>query len=374
MFSHKLIEAARRAPGGAGTDNRITFSLAADVVDPVTNQLIHRAGEQVTLAVAPADVNVQTEELDTYLGGYAPFGFGADLASKVVPVDKEAAQRRDFSKENAFEVVEVRSGRNGAIREIDHKSELLSYRVQEYALATFIPWATENDATSLYNIRAAAGEMIMWKLQLAREVRVWTDLTTTANWDSNNYSSLGASYKWNTGASKNPRADIHARIKASAQPVTDIFLNPDVAYHLLSDTEVRNFMKQMLGDGAPSADIAAAADSGEYGVQTFRIPGLPPVHIVPSKKLNTGTGALEYCLGNHVVLVTNQPGVPRDGNRIATHYTFRHRGRSGTGVTTNEYAPQGRGINGGTMYEVGYSEDSFFASKIAGGLIADVLS
>ncbi len=361
---HLALSALRQA---SATPGQVSFTLAED-------SPLGRAGQIVTMAVTPADVSVQTQELDTYLGGYAPFGFAADMVSKVIPVDKEAAQRRDFSKENAFENVPVTSGRNGAIHEVDHRSALTSYRVQEYALATFIPWATENDATALYNVRAAAGEMVSWKLALAREVRIWTDLTTLNNWDTNNRTQLTTNFKWNTGSTKNPRGDLHARVKASAQPVTDVFVNPDVAFWFLSDTEVRAYMKQMLGDSAPSPEIAASADSGAYGVQTFTVPGLPPIHICPAKVLNQSTGALDYCLGNHVVLVTNQPGVPRDGNRIATHMTFRHRGRSGTGVTTNEYIPQGRGINGGTMFEMGYAEDKFFASTIAGGFIGDVLS
>ena len=366
QFLH--FDAMRRARGAI--NGQMEFRITENAIIDGTP---YRAGDLVTLAVVPSDVTNQTEELDTYLGGYTPFGFGADMVSKVVLVDKEAGTRRDFAKENAFEVVNVESGRSGAIREIDHASSTSSYRVKDYALASFIPWQTENDAASLYNIRAATGDTINIKLALAREVRVWTELTTTSKWNANNYATLLAAYKWNTGASRNPRADIHARIKASAQPVTDIFINPDVAYYLLSDTDMRAYMRQMLGDAAPGPDVAAAADSGDYGVQSFRVPGLPPIHIVPSKKLNTSTGNLDFCLGNHVVLATNQPGVPRDGNRIATHYTFRTKGRSGTGVVTNEYVPQGRGINGGTMFEVGYAEDQFFASNIAGGLISDVL-
>lgn len=351
----------------------MNFRLVEDAKGQ-NGELLGKAGEVVTLAVMPADVTNQTEELDTYLGGYVPFEFAADLVSKVVLVDKEAANRRDFSKENAFEEVDVTAGRFGAIKQIDHRSETGSYRVKDYALATYIPWATENDAMALYNVRAAAGETIGWKLALAREVRIFTALTTTSNWATANYTSILAAGKWNTGGSKNPRADIHARIKASAQPVTDIFMNPDVAFYLLGETDFRAYMKQMLGDAAPGVDVAAAAQAGSAGVQTFTVPGLPPFHICPAKKLNLSTGALDYVLGNHVVLVTNQPGVPRDGNRIATHYTYRTKGRSGTGIVTNEYIPQGKGINGGTMFEMGYSEDAFFASNIAGGLIYDVLS
>jgi hypothetical protein len=36
--------------------------------------------------------------------------------------------------------------------------------------------------------------------------------------------------------------------------------------------------------------------------------------------------------------------------------------------------PQGRGPNGGTMFETGYGEQHKFISNISGGLITDVLS
>ena len=349
------------------------FQLVEDMV--VDGKVLHREGEFVTLAVNPADVTNQTEVLDSYLGGYAPFGFAADMFSKVVIVGKEAGQRRDFSKENAFQRVDTKSGRDGKIREVDHKSELGNYRVQEYALATYIPWATENDAETLYNIRAAAGEMIMWKLALDREVRVFTQLTTLANWGANNRTTITTNFKWDNGSTKSPRLDIHNRLKASAQPVTDIGMNPDVAYYFLSDNETRAYMRQMQGDQASDRAIALAAQATDTtGVQTVNVEGLPPIRILPAKVLNESTGNLDYIMPNDVLLVTNQPGVPRDGQRVATHWTFRHRGRSGTGVVTNEYIPQGRGLNSGTMFEAGFSDDSFFGSLIAGGLIKSALS
>lgn len=353
------------------------FRLTADAFftdDDGVLQLLGREGQMVTMAVNPADVTNQTAVIDSYLGGYVPFGYAADQFSKVVLVDKEAGQRRDFSKENAFERVNTKGGRNGAINEVDHKSELNPYRVQEYSLATWIPWATENDAETLYNIRQAAGEMIMWKLALDREVRVFTSLTTLGNWGGNNRTTLLTNFKWDNGSTKNPRLDIHTRLKASAQPVTQIAMNPDVAFYFLSDNETRLFMRQMQGDQASDKAIATAAQATETGVQTINVYGLPPIVVCPAKVLNASTGNLDYIMPNDVLLVTNQPGVPRDGQRVATHWTFRHKGRSGTGVVTNEYIPNGRGINGGTMFEAGFNDDTFFGSIIAGGLIKSALS
>jgi hypothetical protein len=343
------------------------------VEDATFNGVRHRAGDLVEMAVVPADVTNQTEVIDTYLGGYSQFGFAADLVSKVVPVDKEAGQRRDFAKENAFERVETRSGRNGAINEIDHQSTLTPYRVQEYALASFIPYSTETDAEKLYNIRAAAGELIMDKLLLDREYRIWGMLTTLANWNTANRTSLTTNFKWDNGSTKNIRGDIQARVRATLQPITDMYMNPDVAFWFLSDPAIIVYMRQMMGDNAPSADIAAAAMApGGYAVESFTIPGLPRITIVPGKVMVAGTPT--YILGDDVVLATNQPGIPTDGHRVATSWTFRHKGRSGVGVQTNEYIPQGRGLNSGTMFEAGFLDAEFIAAPQAGGLIKDVLS
>lgn len=350
------------------TPRNVTFTLGADCQ-------FGKAGEQVTLAVNPVDVNNQTTELENYLGGYKPYEFCADLASGQVPVDKEAGTRRDFSMENAFEVVDTRNGRNGAIKEVKHLSQTGSYKTEEYSLAAFVPFASQNDAAPLYNVRSATSAMLMTKLLLHREVRVFTALATLANWNSNNRTSITTNFKWDNGSTKDPLADLHARIKASAQPVTHILMNPDSAFYFLRDATVIAYMKQMLGDNAPSPAIADAAHT-EAQLQRFRLPGIQGEFvIVPGKKLNTSTGVLDYILGDDVLLLSNPAnGFPTDGNTIMSHMTFRAKGRSGTGVTVNEYVPNGRGIEGGWMLEVGFKEDLVFGSTIAGGLLKDVLS
>lgn len=331
-----------------------------------------KAGEVVLLAVTPADTNSQQEVLDTYLGGYSGFGLAADVVlSPIVLVEKEVAQRRDHSKENAFEVVDPRTGRHGAINEIDHKSALTAYKTEEFALAAFVPFAAENDADAVYQVRAETGEMIGDKLGLDREVRVITDLTTLTNWNAANRTTLLAAGQWDTGVSSDPRADLFRRIKASAGAVTDVAMNPEVAFYFLGHTKVRDYMKQMLGDGAPNPDIAAAAST--KGLTSFQVPGLPRIWICPGMRLNATTGVLEYIMADDVVLLSNPPS-GRNNKRIATHRTFRTRGRSGSGVTTNEYIPNGRGLEGGTMFEMGFKETIFFPSNIVGGLIKDVLS
>lgn len=334
---------------------------------------IGTAGTRVLMAVTPAEVGDQSRELDTYLGGYSPFAYCADLFSPVVLVDKEKGNRRDFALENMFEYVPTEIGRQGAINEISHASATTTYQTFEHGLSSFIPWGAQNEAVDLYDVRSASGEMIMNKLYLSREIRVMGALSTLTNWNSNNRTSLTTNFKWDNGSTKDPRADIHARVLASAQPITDIGMNPDVAFWFLSDVNVRAYINTTMGTAGPKPEIAQAADV--QGYQQLNIVGMPTIHICPARRIPAAGGALQYILADDVILVSNPaPGLPRDGKRTATSWTFRAKGRSGTGVVTNEYIPQGRGINGGTMFEAGFGETTFFGTNIAGGLIKDVLS
>lgn len=334
-----------------------------------------KAGTVVQFSVTPSDTSDQQKEIETYLGGYSQTGaqFMADTLSPVVLVDQEKARRRDFKLENAFEVVETRTGRQGAINEVKHLSETTPYETEEHALSAFIPWAAENESVALYNVKAAHSETIADKLALARCVRVVEKLTDVNSWNPANRTTLTMNFKWNNGSTKAPRLDLHNRIQASAQRIAYVAMNPTVAFHLLKDDDVRKYMVQHMGDAAVDPESALAVEDND--VVMFRLVGFPPIMIFSVKRLPAGGGALEFVLGNDVLLIS-QPGgtsVPMDGRRIATSYTFRTRGRSGTGWTINEYMPNGRGLEGGTMLEAGYKETDFIASDVSGGLIKDVL-
>lgn len=348
------------------------FRLSEEVRDEGGN-ILGRPGEVITLAVMPSDTGDQLRIIDKYISGYRNFGFYADIVSPVVPVDQEAGTRLDRSMASAFTLLDTKVGRQGHINEIQDANTRVPYKTQESALACFIPWASENDAIQQYNIRTASSVMLADLLLLRREFDVFASLTTLNNWNSNNRTSLTTNFKWDNGSTKDPRADLHARMKASAQRVTGIAMNPDVAYYFLSDTNVRAYLKATMGDDAPVPDIARQLEADNKGQETINIVGYPPIYVVGAQYLVAG--ALTYVLGDDVVLFSRpQNNVPVDMFSVATHLTFRHRGKSGTGWVTNEYLPNGRGLNGGRMLETGYGETFFFGSNVAGGLIKDVLS
>jgi len=191
--------------------------------------------------------------------------------------------------------------------------------------------------------------------------------SATGSWDAANQETLLAGMGWDdpTSSTSDPVGDLQARMIASAQKVTDIWFNEQVAFAFLRHPSVRDHMRQMLGDSAPSPQVAAAQGD-------FAIPGFPPFHVVGAKVLNETTDALDYVLGDTVVLTSNPPGEP-SRDRISTAKRFRRRGDSGTGWTSREYFVNSRGLRGGTMLVAGHAEVELMTSDIVGGIVLNVL-
>lgn len=340
--------------------------------------LLGRAGESITLAVMPSDTGDQLRVIDKYISGYKNFGFYADILAPTVLVDQEAGNRIDRTLNSAFQLVDTAVGRQGHINELADANTRTPYKTQEHALAAFIPWASEYDAIQQYNVRTAHSVMLADLLLLRKEYDLLNAtnglMTTLANWDSRNRTSLTTNFKWDNGSTKNIRLDLKTRMKASAGKVTGIAMNPDVAYYFLSDTDVRAYLKATMGNDAPVPDLATALGADNKDQATIRIVGYPPIYIVGAQYLDS-SGNLTYVLGDDVILFCLPPNnIPVDMFSAATCLTFRHKGKSGSGWVTNEYLPNGRGLNGGRMLETGFGETTFFGSNRMGGLIKDVLS
>jgi hypothetical protein len=330
---------------------------------------IGRAGQVVTLSLTPDDVHV-AEELSTYLAGYHPTGFRADEASKVVLVDHDTDQYRSFSSDDAFRTVDVKGAIEGAVPEVDPISSLNTYKVVDRFIGSFVNDITEANATKLFRPRQQAMKRVRWALQLDREIDTWNLLQATASWATANRVTLAAGFEWNGGASAEPIYDLQARIEASAQIVTDVWMNQTVGHAFLRNPLVRDHMRQMLGDNAVNAAVGQVASAQARAVD-FQIPGLPPIHIVSGKVKNESTSALDFILGNHTVLTTSPPGVPTDGMEIATSYTFRRRGGAGVGFDTREFRVEDRGPKGGTMIVASMADIAIMTGNNVGGLIRD---
>lgn len=325
-----------------------------------------REGEVITMAVTVSDVS-NTQVIETVLGGYANSEMAADMASPPVLVNKETFKWRDFSHLNEYAPVEDRTGRTGQIQQIEHISEMKEAKTEEHALAAWIPWAAENDADANYNVRQAHAQLIQTKLTLNREIRIWDRLVDTNNWASGHYTTLTTNYLWPAGSTKDPLKDLNTYIKASWQPVTDIFMSAEAAGYFVADTKVVALLERV---NASAGSPQTVVDIGSRAVQTIRLPGYPPIHVLSAKKYVT---TMSYILDDDVVGL-NVPSQLAGGNTKATHLSFRNRGRSGTGWVVNEYVPWGRGLNGGVMLEAGFADGDIMVSNTAGFVIKGVVS
>ena len=333
------------------------------------------AGQRVTLALQPQDVHDPTE-LPSYLAGYSPFEFRADEASPPILVDNDSDKFRTFDDDDAFKRVDVKGSIGGAVPEVDPKSALRTYKVVDRYVGSFIPKVTELATGNNYRPRMAASRRAQWAIELDRELDTWGLLGDLNSFDPSVRTAVGGGDEWNvlTGAS-DPIQDIQLAITKSAQSVSAIWFNQEVAFAFLRHPSVRDQMRQMLGDGAAPAAVATVAGAGANGVTgDFSIPGLPPFRVTASKVRNETTGNLDYILGNVAVLVKTPPGVPSDGETVATTYTFRRRGPSGTGFEVREFFIEGRGALGGTMVVVSQADEAVITGNNVGGIITNVIA
>lgn len=329
-----------------------------------------KAGQRVTLALQPQDVHDPTE-LSTYLAGYKPFGFRADEVSVPVMVDNDSDKFRTFSSDNAFKKVDVKGSTQSAVNEVDPKSSLDTYKVVERFIGSFIPAQTEMQTGNNYRPRFSALRRCSNAISLDREIDVFNLINTAGNWATaqNN----AAADAWTELVTGFPLTDLQDAIVASAQPVTGIWMCQEAAFAFFRHPQVIDSMRQSLGDGPATGIINGVLDA-QTSDSDVRIPGLPPIHISAAKVLNEGTGNLDYVFNRTVCnLITQTPGVPADGEDVATTWTFRRRGDAGNGFDVREFFVDGRGPKGGTMVVASMADIAKFTANNAGGIITGIL-
>jgi len=331
-------------------------------------QAVDNRGQRFSLSLQPADVH-DPSELPTYLAGYKPFNFRADEMSKVVLMDNYQDKIRNFNANDAFEPVAVKGSTMGSVPEVDPNSSLTSILAVDRFVGSFVPKQTELSTGNNYQPIMAATRRCKRAIDLDREIDVTTLLGTSSNFDAS--VRIAAAAAWNGGAGSDPVFDIQTAIQASWQPITEIWMNQKVAFAFLRHDSVKDYMKQMLGDVAPSNAISSVAQAGEKSVD-FALPGLPPIRVVASK-VKIGS-SLSYTLGDVVTLLSTVPGQPTDGEEIATSYTFRVRGPSGVGYEVREFFVDGRGPQGGTMIVVAMADIAVVTGDKAGAIITGVIA
>lgn len=353
---------ALQAAAYGGGRQQIAVTLSSDIPG------MARAGQSLLLALHPSDVHV-AEEIDTYLAGYSPAEFRADEAVPVVPIRQLTDKFRTFTANNAFKLVNVLASAQSDINEVDPETTLNTYQCIDRALGGFVPTVTEFTAQKAYDPRQALARRIRWGLALEREVRIFGAtglLCTTANWATNNRHAITSGSEWDT-SSGDPIKDMHQAEEASVMPITDWWFPTPTFNAFLRNANVRNSMRQLLGDNAPSPDVAQRK-------RDILIPGLAPIHKVEGKYLNDSTGNIEFIMPDKAVGTHTPAGGMVNPEDIQTAVTWRFDGPSGVGFITREFELPRRGLHAGTMMVSGYSEDPRFIANNVGAIITNTES
>lgn len=349
---------ALQALGGAyGGRQQIAVTLAND------------PGQQLLLTLHPGDVHV-LEEIDTFIAGYSPAEFRADEAVPIIPTPQLTDYFRTFTENNAFKKVPVLASTQSDINEVDPETSLHTYQCIDRALGGFVPTVTQFTARKAFDPMQALARRINWALALDREVRVFGDTTgllvADANWNANNIITITGGSEWDTTLG-DPIKNLQDAELRSVMPISAWWMSPPSMNAFLRNANVREHMRQMLGDNAPSPDVVSRK-------RDILIPGIAPIRLVPGKVLNETANTIDYIMSDRVVGTHTPEGGNINPEDIQTAVTWRFDGPSGTGFITRQFDMPRRGLHSGQMMVSGYSEDVRFVANNVGALIKNTLA
>lgn len=334
---------------------------------------VGRAGEVVQLTLSPSDVTAPAVIIDTLIFGYKQLGMRADEVAPVQLVDRDVGKYQIYGPNNVFRLVNLLSSLQADVPEVDVDRATADYSVQDRALGGFVPTITQLNADNTpgsLDPKAQITKRIAEAFSLEREVRVWTTLKATGTWATANKATIASGSEWNDPTS-DALQDIYDRLNASAQPVTDIWMNPIVAQSLLKSQSIRDFLRAMNGDSPTPREIVDVTASQKP--LDFTLPGLPPIHVVSGKVLNETSGALDWILDDTVIFTSNPPGAGTSGDDLMTLKTIRRKGPSGNGWVSREFPLDRRGPHGGIFLMSTVAEQLAVISGTVGGAIYDTL-
>lgn len=337
------------------------------------NRLFYN-GQPLQLGLTTADVHDPTE-LATYLAGYSNEEFRWSEACPEVLVDKDEDKYRTYNSNTAFGLVAVKTTDTAYPNEVVAESSLTNYKVQPRRLAAFIPINVRQQAGANNDIEYVHMARCARAINMDLEYDVFGSgglLVTSGNWNSNNVTALGSGYQWGgssgVGASSDPIRDIDDAKEASAQRISDWWMNEHVGNLFLRHAKVKDFLVTQYGTDGYAQTVRAMAEASERTID-FRLAGKGMFHIVAAKYADSGSsGNLTYIMPNVMVGTTNVPGTPMNGEKIATCKNFRRRTGAGVGFNTRQLQLEHRGA-GGTLVIVEEASIPTMTSTISGALI-----
>jgi hypothetical protein len=332
-----------------------------------------KAGEVVNLTVSPSEAVAPAIVIDTLIYGYRQIGMRADEVAPVQLVDRDVGKYQIYGPNNTFRLVNLLSSMQADIPEVDVDRTTADYGVQDRALGGFVPTLTEynaNNTPGSFDVKAGIAKRIAEAFILEREVRTWTTLKATSTWATANKATIAGGAEWND-PTNDALQDFDDRLNASAQAVTDVWMNPLVAQAFLRSQSVRDFLRAMNGDSPTPREIVEATASQQQ--LDFALPGRPMIHVVSGKVLNESTGALDWILDDTVIFTSNPAGAGAGPDDLVTIKNIRRKGPSGTGFFSREFPLERRGAYGGTFLMSTCAETLAVISGTVGGAIYDTL-
>jgi hypothetical protein len=306
--------------------------------------------------------------LPNYAAGYRNEAPMADLVSPPLLVPNMTDYYFTFNKEDAFQRAYPNGGAGGgAVPEINPRLSNASFATVERALGGFISTQLQANADAPLRIVQAATKRVMNAMLLEREIRVQSLLRTSGNWDSYNVAAIGASYKWNGGASADPVNDILTRCRKSWGQVTGMLMSRLVWDCFKTSPAVRAYIayKSGVAPMPKASEIQALLD-------------LPPLYVSDMKYINS-SGLLDFVWGADVVLFRQPDEMPPSTqDDVATSYTFRWNlankpipdgGTASGGFIVRQFYVNDRGGLGGIKVVVVHQDAEVMTSKYVGGLL-----
>ncbi len=322
-------------------------------------------GDLVTMDLGTADVHLPAA-LPNYAAGYRNAQPIADVYAPPILVDKPSNKYFTFDKYDAFQRATPTVGATSAqVNEVAPRVANATYTVVEYALGGFVGTQLEAAADAALRIKQATMTRIMNALVLERELRVAIKATTSGNWDSTVYTSLGAAAKWNGGVSSDPVKDLQDKMETSWGDCSGIIMSEKVFHSFQRNANVLKYYSYKGNTPAlPNAKEVAA------------ILELPPIYVGRMKYLNASS-VLDYVWGSSVVLFRMPAQMPPTSqDDISSAATFRWNGngvsdgQASNGMIVREFFLQDRGSAGGAKLVLLHQDAEVQTSAFVGGLIA----
>jgi hypothetical protein len=123
--------------------------------------------------------------------------FVADMVAPVLKVAKESDKYYVWDASNGFRLPSARRADGSAANQVEMTLSENAYSAEEFALKVKITDRQKNNADSVLRLKQSKTGFLKDLIQLEREKRVATLLTTQGNYATGHYDTLSGANRWN---------------------------------------------------------------------------------------------------------------------------------------------------------------------------------